>query len=598
MDNNNNFKLKDLAIIKPFISEKKFLVFLILISSVIYAVIEAYIPRLNGFLIDELNYAGDKTTFYIVFYIIAIIILVISIYVFIVSVGYFEVHFSRTLRHAVFDKLQHMKISFYNNNNDGWIIARVGSDVSRLSEVISWRLADAFSFVLLFIFYMVLIYSINIYAGIVLTIVFPALVLSLLKIKNLMIKVQRQIRKQNSKITSSFNELIGGIATIKTLNLEKNVTDDFDLDNDLFMKFSKKGVLYSRTYAVIVIVVGYLGIALLLNVNAQFYFGSKMTTGEFFTIMTYATIMIGLAADLSAVFSDIQRAQANLERLITILDSKEVNTYTEEQLHKYGSIYEVKEQEKIIGDIEFKNVDFGYNHSDLILKNFNLEVKAGQSIALVGNTGGGKTTIVNLISRFYDPLSGEILIDGRAASERTHNWLTSQLGYVLQFPILFKGTIRDNILYGSNNVSEEQYSNICDRLGLKYIFDKLEKGDQTYVGASGGRLSVGEKQLVSFARALVRDPKIIVLDEATSSIDTYAEELIQKAIQEIMKGRTSFVIAHRLSTIKECDIILYIQDGKIIERGTHTELFNMRGKYYELYKTQYAFDFKKVAIDN
>ena len=261
----------------------------------------------------------------------------------------------------------------------------------------------------------------------------------------------------------------------------------------------------------------------------------------------------------------------------------------DEVREKYGDSFSPKREdwEPIYGDISFENVSFSYNEGEQVLKDFNLEVKAGETIALVGETGSGKSTIVNLICRFYEPTEGQILIDGRDYRERSQLWLQSNLGYVLQSPHLFSGTIRDNIRYGKLDASMEEIEAAARLVNAHDLISKLEKGYDTQVGEGGGRMSTGQKQLISFARAIVADPKLFVFDEATSSVDTETEQVIQNAIQKVLKGRTSFIIAHRLSTIRAADRILVIVDGKVIEEGSHKDLLRKKGYYYRLYTNQF-----------
>ncbi|MDD2649194.1 MAG: ATP-binding cassette domain-containing protein, partial [Eubacteriales bacterium] len=242
---------------------------------------------------------------------------------------------------------------------------------------------------------------------------------------------------------------------------------------------------------------------------------------------------------------------------------------------------------KLVGDIDFKNVSFQYKDGEKVLDDFSLSVKAGQTIALVGETGSGKSTIVNLICRFYEPTSGEILIDGVNYKKRSQLWLQSNLGYVLQQPHLFSGTVRENIRYGRLEATDEEVEKAADMVNATPFIKKLDKGFDTDVGEGGGRLSTGEKQLISFARAILANPAIFVLDEATSSVDTETEQIIQHAIQTVLTGRTSFIIAHRLSTIRNADRILVISHGKVMEDGTHHQLIAKQGMYYNLYTNQF-----------
>ena len=292
---------------------------------------------------------------------------------------------------------------------------------------------------------------------------------------------------------------------------------------------------------------------------------------------------------LARILADFQQAQASAERILSLIETKADVSDSKEVIEKYGTFEKpLKENwEELEGEVEFKNVTFYYNEKEKILENFNLKVKKGTSIALVGETGAGKSTIVNLLCRFYEPINGEILIDGVNYKERSLSWLHSNLGYVLQEPHLFNETIFDNVRYGKMDATLEEVKTACSIVGASEFIENLPDKYDTVVGESGNRLSIGQKQLISFARAIIKDPRILILDEATSSIDTKTEEIVQLATNKLLNGRTSFIVAHRLSTIQNADRIIVIHDGEIIEDGTHKELLNKRGEYYELYKNQF-----------
>jgi ATP-binding cassette subfamily B protein len=290
------------------------------------------------------------------------------------------------------------------------------------------------------------------------------------------------------------------------------------------------------------------------------------------------------------VLALLVQAQVNIGRFTDLLNLKPTVTDSEEVVRIYGDCFDPKREnwEPIKGDIEFEHVDFKYPDGDeYILEDFNLRIPFGTNVAIVGETGAGKSTLANLICRFYEPTRGRLLIDGRDARERSQLWLHSALGYVLQSPYLFSGTIRENLVYGRPEATEEEIDRAVKLVSLDGVIGKLENGLDTKVGEGGDLLSTGEKQLISFARAIIKEPKIVVLDEATASVDTLTEQKIQSAINEVIKGRTSIVIAHRLSTVKDADIILVVDDGKIIEQGRHEDLLAARGHYYDLWMKQY-----------
>lgn len=280
----------------------------------------------------------------------------------------------------------------------------------------------------------------------------------------------------------------------------------------------------------------------------------------------------------------------NIERLMRLLHTESDVADGPEVIAKYGDTFRPKKEnwEPLLGNVEFRDVSFRYpDGEEMVLEHFNLKVPMGTSVAIVGETGAGKSTLVNLVCRFFEPTSGQVLIDGRDARERSQLWLHSSIGYVLQAPHLFSGTVRDNLRYGKPDATDEEIWEALRLVSADYVVRKMENGLDGEVGEGGDLLSTGEKQLLCFARALLANPRILVLDEATASIDTLTEKLIQDAIQTVIRGRTSFVIAHRLSTVVDADVILVVRDGKIVEQGTHTELMRGKGYYYELYTRQY-----------
>ena len=315
-----------------------------------------------------------------------------------------------------------------------------------------------------------------------------------------------------------------------------------------------------------------------------------MLIGTLSVFMSYALGIMDPLHSVITTISSLVSIQVNIERFNRLVNTESDVADSPEVIEKYGDTFNPKKEnwEPLIGDVAFKNVDFKYPDGDeMVLENFNLDVPHGTNVAIVGETGAGKSTLVNLVCRFFEPTKGQVLIDGRDARERSQLWLHSNIGYVLQTPHLFSGTVRDNLRYGKPTATDEEIMHALDLVSAKFVIEKMEKGLDSDVGEGGGMLSTGEKQLLSFARAILADPRILVLDEATASIDTLTEKAIQDAIDTVIKGRTSFVIAHRLSTIVNADVILVVRDGKIIERGTHSELMKQKGYYYELYTRQY-----------
>ena len=326
---------------------------------------------------------------------------------------------------------------------------------------------------------------------------------------------------------------------------------------------------------------------------------AEENVGTFSLFMTYAEGMMEPVRWIIDAISDLITTQVNIERYFKILETRSDVEDSPQVIEKYGDIFNPKTEnwEEVKGDIVFDDVSFKYpDGEEYVLEHFNLNIPFGTNLAIVGETGAGKSTLANLICRFFEPTEGAILLDGKDLRNRSQLWLHSSIGYVQQTPHLFSGTIRENLLYGNPNANDEDISKALELVSAKEVVNKLPKGLDSDIGQGGDSLSTGEKQLIAFARAIISNPKILILDEATANIDTMIEQKIQKAINSIISGRTSIVIAHRLSTIKNADIILVVKDGKIIESGTHKELLQRKGYYYSLYSKQYEDEATSAAL--
>ena len=411
-----------------------------------------------------------------------------------------------------------------------------------------------------------------------------------------LIHVNREVREINSQITGNFNEGITGAKTVKTLVIEDTMDRHFKADTGRMLKKSVQGARLRGLFAATMNLASSLALAIVLWQGGYL---AKDEVGTFSMFMSYAQGMMEPVRWIIDCISDLITTQVNIERFSRLVETESDVKDTPAVIEKYGDSFEPKREnwEPLRGDIEFSDVSFRYPDGDeYVLEHFNLKIPFGSNIAIVGETGAGKSTLVNLVCRFFEPTQGRVLIDGRDARERSQLWLHSAIGYVLQTPHLFSGTVRENLLYGNPDATQEQIDRALRLVSADEVVAHLENGLDSDVGEGGDLLSTGEKQLISFARAILADPKILVLDEATASVDTITEQKIQSAIDTIIKGRTSLVIAHRLSTIRGADLILVVRDGKIVEQGTHAQLLSLGGYYHDLYTRQYEDEATSSAL--
>ena len=498
-----------------------------------------------------------------------------------------EVSVNRDLRTEGFNHLQTLSFSYYNQNSVGWIHSRVMSDTSRIGSLVSWSLMDAVWHTSYLVGSLAVMLIINARLALMVMVILPLIVILFALFQKKLIMANRKIRELNSRITGDFNEGITGAKTIKTLVVEDKMAGDFVKDTSEYKGTSIRAARLRGAFSVTMHLASSLALAIVLWKGGYI---AASEVGTFSMFMSYAQGMMEPVRWIVDAISDVITTQVNIERLTRLLGTKSDVTDTPEVIEKYGDSFSPKKEnwEPIKGDIEFEDVSFRYPDGDeYVLEHFNLKIPFGSNIAIVGETGAGKSTLVNLVCRFFEPTEGKVLIDGRDARERSQLWLHSAIGYVLQTPHLFSGTIRDNLLYGNPNATEEEIGRALKLVSADQVVAKMEKGIDTDVGEGGDLLSTGEKQLISFARAILADPRILVLDEATASVDTLTEQRIQSAIDTVIKGRTSLVIAHRLSTVRNAELILVVKDGKIVEQGTHKELIAAKGPYYRLYTRQY-----------
>ena len=573
----------------PYLARYKKRVYAMLFCGLLGSVVDIAQPILQRYSINHFIGGGtlDTLPWFIAIYFGTILLSAAANYISCTDATCLEVWIDRDLRNDAFAHLQTLSFSYFNQNSVGYIHARVISDSSRIGSLFSWTLIDGVWQMAYLVGAIIVMLVINAKLALMVLTIMPIIVLLFSVFQSRLVRVNREVREINSKITGNFNEGITGAKTIKTLVIEDKIHDGFVADT---AAMRKKTVRAAHLRGLFASTMGFASsLALAIGLWRGGYIAAS-EVGTFSMFMSYAQGMMEPVRWIIDSISDLITTQVNIERLSKLLETKSDVVDSPEVIKKYGDCFDPKREnwEPIKGDIEFDDVSFKYPDGDeYILEHFSLNIPFGTNIAIVGETGAGKSTLVNLICRFYEPTSGRVLIDGRDARERSQLWLHSAIGYVLQTPHLFSGTVRENLLYGNPNATDEDIRRALELVSAQGVVDKLENGLETDVGEGGDMLSTGEKQLLSFARAILADPRILVLDEATASVDTITEQKIQSAIDTIIHGRTSIVIAHRLSTVRNADLILVVDDGKIIEQGTHEQLMSRRGSYYRLYTRQY-----------
>ena len=498
-----------------------------------------------------------------------------------------EVQVSRDMRQAAFNHLQTLSFSYFNQNSVGYIHARLMSDTSRIGTLVSWTLIDSIWRISYLVGSVAVMLYMNTRLALMVLTILPLLAVLFSIFQKKLVRVNREIREVNSQITANFNEGITGAKTVKSLGIEDNMEQRFQTDTQQMKTKSVKASRLRGLFAGTMNFASSVAIAIVLWKGGYI---AAQEVGLFSVFMSYAQGMMEPLRWLVDIVSDLITTQVNIERFTGVLAVKSDVEDTPEVIEKYGDTLNPKKEnwEPLRGDIEFRDVTFQYpDGEETVLENFSLKIPFGTHLAIVGETGAGKSTLANLVCRFYEPTQGQLLIDGRDARERSQLWLHDAIGYVLQTPHLFSGTIRENLLMGNPKASEEQLWEAIRVVSAQDVIAHLEQGLDTDVGEGGDLLSTGEKQLISFARAVLADPRILILDEATASVDTMTEAKIQEATARITAGRTCIMIAHRLSTVRNADMILVVRDGKIVEQGTHKELLALGGYYHELYTRQY-----------
>lgn len=570
----------------------------LVIAAVAIAVLEASFALVTRWAVDDVVAHGDGISLlpYILVYVSIVIVFATGVFIFIMNAGGLSCHMSHDIRRDSFHRLQELEFSYFDHRPLGWLISRLTSDCDKLARIIAWGTLDlVWAFCLICVIAVVLIVLHPVLGLLVLSVLPPLIAISAWFQKKLLLSA-RETRKYNSLITASFTESLQGMRTTKTLVREEENLGEFQKLSTSMYQASVLNAVQSAVFIPIVMTIGSIAVGIIIWYGGGAVIQERLTLGTLVAFIFYAGQFFNPINQVAQVLVQMQGAQAAGERVLSLLATEpkirdapavlerlRLHDRSDRPPHLAPDGYPAD-----IQTLEFRHVDFSYEPGEPILQDFNLTVRSGETIALVGASGGGKSTIVNLAARFYEPTGGSILVNGLDYRERSLAWYHANLGIVLQGPHLFGGTVRENIRYGRLEATDAEVEEAARLVNADTFIRALENGYETDVGEGGNRLSTGQKQLISFARALLAQPRIFIMDEATSSIDTETERLIQEGLQAIFRGRISFVIAHRLSTIRSANRILVIEKGKILESGSHAELLALKGHYHALYTRQFS----------
>ncbi len=575
--------------ILPFLTHVKGQILMMVSLAFISSLVDITIPQFQRYALDTFIGKGTMETIvpFVIAYAAILLFAALINYISCAQATIVEMKVNRELRQTGFRHLQTLSFSYFNQNSVGYIHARLMSDTGRIGGLVSWSLIDCTWRVSYLVGAVFMMLKMNTRLALMVLSTVPVLVILFALFQKRLEDVNREVREINSRITGNFNEGIMGAKTIKSLAIEDKMEQRFTEETG---NMRRKSIRASRLRGLFAGTMNFASSVALAIVLWKGGYIAVEEIGTFSVFMSYAQGMMEPLRWLVDIVSDLITTQVNIERFTNLLAVRSDVVDTPEVVAKYGDCFEPKKEnwEPMKGDIEFRDVTFQYpDGEETVLENFSLKIPFGTHIAIVGETGAGKSTLVNLVCRFYEPTKGRLLIDGRDARERSQLWLHSAIGYVLQTPHLFSGTVRENLLMGNPHATEEQIWEAIRMVSADEVIAHLEKGLDTDVGEGGDLLSTGEKQLISFARAILADPRILILDEATASVDTMTEAKIQAAMESVTSGRTCLMIAHRLSTVRNADLILVVKNGRIVEQGTHPALLSKKGYYHELYTRQY-----------
>ena len=550
-----------------------------LLTIALTSILDAYFTFINKEIVDTGITLGDKGRVMQLAFLYGgfQLLQAAAVFTFIYLAGVLGERVQYDLRKMLFNHLQDLSLSYYAQTSVGRLIARVTSDTGRVADLLTWGIVDTTWALMNIITSVTFMAIINWRLALIVFTIIPVMLYIAVQFRKRILVEYRVSRRTNSKITGAFAENFQGVRVVKALLREDENTKEFQGLTSQMYKASYRAAWLSALFLPTVQIIAAVALGFIVGYGGTQISIGLMTIGGIQAFVSYLTFMMWPIQDLARVYAEMQHSIASAERIFKLAD-------TEAEVHDREDAIEAK---TLLGEIEFDRVNFYYEERKPVLTDFTLKVKPGETIALVGPTGGGKSTIVNLLCRFYEPRSGTIRINGHDYMDYTLASIHSRIGIVLQTPHLFSGSVRDNIRYGRLDASDDDVIEAAKIAGAHDFIVTLEKEYDHDVGESGNLLSVGQKQLISLARAVLARPELFIMDEATSSVDTLTEALIQRGMEALMKGRTSFVIAHRLSTIRRADRIIVIEDGKIAEQGSHAELLKQRGHYYRLYTQQF-----------
>lgn len=586
------FSIKIWAKMLPFLKPYRWRILFIILLMLFSAVVDISYPLFQGYAIDTfiIPQTVEGIWPFAILYFVMLTLQAVSTLVFCRCALTVEMYLGRDLKRSVFNHLQTLSFSYYNVTPVGTIVARTMSDTNKIGGMFAWSLVDIFWSSFYVIGSMATMLFIDWQLALLVIAIVPVIAVITAIFQKKILRVNRQVRRINADITRGYNEGITGAKTSKTLVIEEQNLREFSEVSENMRATTVRATMLNALYIPIIVFFSSLAVCFVLVQGGYLNLEGAMKIGTLSVFINYALNIFEPIQQLARIIANFISIQANIERVMDLVELEPKIKDTPAVIEKYGTSFDPKKEnwEPIKGDITFEDVSFRYpDGNEDVLSHFNLHIPAGTTVAIVGETGAGKSTLVNLACRFFEPTGGRILIDGKDYRERSMLWLHSSIGYVLQTPHLFSGSVRENLRYGRLDATDEEIEAAAKLVSAHDVIMHMENGYESDVGEGGDHLSTGEKQLVSFARAVLADPRIFVLDEATSSIDTKTEELIQHAISTLLENRTSFLIAHRLSTIRKADLILVVRHGKIVEQGSHEQLLAAGGYYHDLYTKQF-----------